>query len=315
MSHTHHPVVRQRLQRSELAVPGSSPNMFEKAAASGADYVFLDLEDAVSPDDKEVARTSVIEVLGDIDWQGLGKTVSVRINGIDTHYMYRDVVNVVEQAGTRLDTIMIPKVGVPADVYMVDAMLTQIEMAMGLTQRIGLEVLIETTIGMANVEAIATSSDRLEAMHFGVADYAASCRARTTNIGGLNTDYPGDQWHSAMSRILVACRAYGLRPIDGPFGDIKDSEGFMLGARRAAALGYEGKWAIHPSQIDLANEVFSPTEEEVERAQRILAALAEAAADGRGAAQLEGRMIDAASARMANNVVAAADAIAEMGVV
>ncbi|HCV36731.1 MAG TPA: CoA ester lyase [Acidimicrobiaceae bacterium] len=315
MSHTHHPVVRQRLQRSELAVPGSSPNMFEKAAASGADYVFLDLEDAVSPDDKEVARTSVIEVLGDIDWQGLGKTVSVRINGIDTHYMYRDVVNVVEQAGTRLDTIMIPKVGVPADVYMVDAMLTQIEMAMGLTQRIGLEVLIETTLGMANVEAIATSSDRLEAMHFGVADYAASCRARTTNIGGLNTDYPGDQWHSAMSRILVACRAYGLRPIDGPFGDIKDSEGFMLGARRAAALGYEGKWAIHPSQIDLANEVFSPTEEEVERAQRILAALAEAAADGRGAAQLEGRMIDAASARMANNVVAAADAIAEMGVV
>ena len=315
MSHTHHPVVRQRLQRSELAVPGSSPNMFEKAAASGADYVFLDLEDAVSPDDKEVARTSVIEVLGDIDWQGLGKTVSVRINGIDTHYMYRDVVNVVEQAGTRLDTIMIPKVGVPADVYMVDAMLTQIEMAMGLTQRIGLEVLIETTLGMANVEAIATSSDRLEAMHFGVADYAASCRARTTNIGGLNTDYPGDQWHSAMSRILVACRAYGLRPIDGPFGDIKDSEGFMLGARRAAALGYEGKWAIHPSQIDLANEAFSPTEEEVERAQRILAALAEAAADGRGAAQLEGRMIDAASARMANNVVAAADAIAEMGVV
>ncbi len=315
MSHTHHPVVRQRLQRSELAVPGSSPNMFEKAAASGADDVVLDLEDAVSPDDKEVARTSVIEVLGDIDWQGLGKTVSVRINGIDTHYMYRDVVNVVEQAGTRLDTIMIPKVGVPADVYMVDAMLTQIEMAMGLTQRIGLEVLIETTLGMANVEAIATSSDRLEAMHFGVADYAASCRARTTNIGGLNTDYPGDQWHSAMSRILVACRAYGLRPIDGPFGDIKDSEGFMLGARRAAALGYEGKWAIHPSQIDLANEVFSPTEEEVERAQRILAAFAEAAADGRGAAQLEGRMIDAASARMANNVVAAADAIAEMGVV
>ena len=258
MSHTHHPVVRQRLQRSELAVPGSSPNMFEKAAASGADYVFLDLEDAVSPDDKEVARTSVIEVLGDIDWQGLGKTVSVRINGIDTHYMYRDVVNVVEQAGTRLDTIMIPKVGVPADVYMVDAMLTQIEMAMGLTQRIGLEVLIETTLGMANVEAIATSSDRLEAMHFGVADYAASCRARTTNIGGLNTDYPGDQWHSAMSRILVACRAYGLRPIDGPFGDIKDSEGFMLGARRAAALGYEGKWAIHPSQIDLANEDVLP---------------------------------------------------------
>ena len=310
MSHTRHPAARQRLQRSELAVPGSNPGMFEKAAASGADCVFLDLEDAVSPGDKDTARTGVIEALGDIDWSGLGKTISVRINGIDTHYMYRDVVDVVEQAGQHLDTIMIPKVGVPADVYMVDAMVTQIETAMGLTQRIGIEVLIETTLGMANVEAIATSSSRLEAMHFGVADYAASCRARTTSIGGLNPDYPGDQWQAALSRMLVACRAYGLRPIDGPYGDFNDPDGFMLGARRAAALGYEGKWAIHPSQVDLANEVFSPLEEEVERAGRILAALAEAEAEGRGAAQLDGRMIDAASARMADNVVAVAAAIA-----
>jgi len=284
--------------------------MFEKAAASGADCVFLDLEDAVSAGDKDAARTGVIEALGDIDWSGLGKTISVRINGIDTHYMYRDVVDVVEQAGQHLDTIMIPKVGVPADVYMVDAMVTQIETAMGLTQRIGIEVLIETTLGMANVEAIATSSSRLEAMHFGVADYAASCRARTTSIGGLNPDYPGDQWQAALSRMLVACRAYGLRPIDGPYGDFNDPDGFMFGARRAAALGYEGKWAIHPSQVDLANEVFSPLEEEVERAGRILAALAEAEAEGRGAAQLDGRMIDAASARMADNVVAVAAAIA-----
>ncbi len=310
MSHTRHPTVRQRLQRSELAVPGSNPGMFEKAAASGADCVFLDLEDAVSAGDKDAARTGVIEALGDIDWSGLGKTISVRINGIDTHYMYRDVVDVVEQAGQHLDTIMIPKVGVSADVYMVDAMVTQIETAMGLTQRIGIEVLIETTLGMANVEAIATSSSRLEAMHFGVADYAASCRARTTSIGGLNPDYPGDQWQAALSRMLVACRAYGLRPIDGPYGDFNDPDGFMFGARRAAALGYEGKWAIHPSQVDLANEVFSPLEEEVERAGRILAALAEAEAEGRGAAQLDGRMIDAASARMADNVVAVAAAIA-----
>jgi len=310
VSHTRHPTVRQRLQRSELAVPGSNPGMFEKAAASGADCVFLDLEDAVSAGDKDTARTGVIEALGDIDWSGLGKTISVRINGIDTHYMYRDVVDVVEQAGQHLDTIMIPKVGVPADVYMVDAMVTQIETAMGLTQRIGIEVLIETTLGMANVEAIATSSSRLEAMHFGVADYAASCRARTTSIGGLNPDYPGDQWQAALSRMLVACRAYGLRPIDGPYGDFNDPDGFMFGARRAAALGYEGKWAIHPSQVDLANEVFSPLEEEVERAGRILAALAEAEAEGRGAAQLDGRMIDAASARMADNVVVVAAAIA-----
>jgi|TARA_B100001971_G_scaffold199225_1_gene209598 citrate lyase subunit beta/citryl-CoA lyase len=280
--------------------------MFEKAAASDADCVFLDLEDAVAPGEKEEARANVVGALGDIDWRGTGKTISVRINGVSSQYMYRDVIEVVEQAGVHLDTIMIPMVGVPGDVYMVDALVTQVETAMGMRHRIGIEVMIETALGMANVEAIATSSDRLEAMHFGVADYAASCGARTTSIGGLNPDYPGDQWHAALSRMLVACRAYGLRPIDGPFGDFNDPDGFMLGARRAAALGYEGKWAIHPSQVDLANEVFSPSAEEVERARQILAALAEAEADGRGAAQLDGRMIDAASARMADNVMAAA---------
>ena len=309
MSHTRYAPARQRLQRSELAVPGSNPALFEKAAASDVDYVFLDLEDAVAPGDKVQARRNVIEGLRDIDWRGLGKTISVRINGIDTHYMYRDVVDVVEQAGEHLDTILIPKVGVPADVYMVDAMVSQIEEATGLTGKIGIEALIETTLGMVNVEAIATSSPRLEAMHFGVADYAASCRARTTNIGGLNPDYPGDQWHDGLSRMLVACRAYGIRPIDGPFGDFNDPDGFLDGARRAAALGYEGKWAIHPSQIELANKVFSPPPEEVDRAHRIIAALAEAAAEGRGAAQLDGRMIDAASARMAENVVAQAATI------
>ena len=309
MSHTRYAPARQRLQRSELAVPGSNPALFERAAASDVDYVFLDLEDAVAPGDKIQARLNVIEGLRDIDWRGLGKTISVRINGIDTHYMYRDVVDVVEQAGEHLDTILIPKVGVAADVYMVDAMVSQIEEACGLTERIGIEALIETTLGMVNVEAIAVSSPRLEAMHFGVADYAASCRARTTNIGGLNPDYPGDQWHQALSRMLVACRAYGLRPIDGPFGDFNDPDGYVDGARRAAALGYEGKWAIHPSQVALANEVFSPPAAEVDRARRILAALDEAAAEGRGAAQLDGRMIDAASARMAENVVAQAAAI------
>jgi len=303
MSHTFYPPVRQRLQRSELAVPGSNPGMFEKALKSEADYVFLDLEDAVAPSDKLQARKNIIEALNDIDWRGQGKTISIRINGIDTHYMYRDVVDIVEQAGNNLDTILIPKAGVPADVYMVDAMITQIEEAVGITNPIGIEALIETTLGMSNVEAIATSSKRLEAMHFGVADYAASCRARTVNIGGLNPDYPGDQWHAALSRMLVACRAYGLRPIDGPFGDFKDPDGYILGAKRAAALGYEGKWAIHPSQIDLANSVFSPPAAEVERAKRILNALEEAAAAGKGAASLDGRMIDAASARMAENVV------------
>jgi citrate lyase subunit beta/citryl-CoA lyase len=310
MSFTQYKPAKLRVQRCELAVPGSNPKMIEKAADSAADYVFLDLEDAVAPDDKFQARKNVIEALNDIDWAGKGKTVSIRINGLDTHYMYRDVVDVVEQAGDKLDTILIPKVGNPADVYMVDAMVTQIEEAKGFSNKIGLEALIETALGMANVEAIATSSPRMEAMHFGVADYAASNRARTVNIGGLNPDYPGDQWHHAISRMTVACRAYGLRPIDGPFGDFNDPDGFMLAARRGAALGIEGKWAIHPSQIELANEVFSPPEAEVTKAHRILEELAKAAAEGRGAASLDGKMIDAASARMAENVVRAAEAIA-----
>jgi len=311
VSHTRVEPARQRLQRSELAVPGSNPSLFVKALDGSADYVFLDLEDAVAPGDKEKARTNVIAALLKHDWRGRGKTICVRINGIDTHYMYRDLVDVVEQAGHRVDTILIPKVGVPADVYLVDALLTQIEAARGIPHRIGIDVLIETALGMANVDVIAQSSRRLEAMHFGVADYSASCRARTVVIGGLNPDYPGDQWHAALSRMVVACRAYGLRPIDGPFGDFKDPDGYRLAAKRGAALGIEGKWAIHPSQIELANEVFSPPPEEVSRARRILEALEAAARDGRGAAQLDGRMIDAASARMAQNVVDTAQAIAQ----
>jgi citrate lyase subunit beta/citryl-CoA lyase len=311
MSHTRYEPARPRLQRSTLAVPGSQPQMFEKALTSEADVVFLDLEDAVAPADKEQARVNVIGALRELDWKGASKTVMVRVNGIDTHYFYRDMVDVVEQAGHALDLVLVPKVGVPADVYLTDALLTQIEAAKGFTQRIGIEILIETALGMANVEAIAQSSRRLEAMHFGVADYAASVRARTVSIGGLNPDYPGDQWHAALSRMTVACRAYGLRAIDGPFGDIKDPEGYLAAARRDAALGLEGKWAIHPSQIALANQVFSPPPAEVDRARRILAALDEAAAAGRGAAQLDGKMIDAASARMAQVIVEIAEAVAK----
>ena len=313
MSHTNHQPVKTRLQRSELAVPGSSPSMIEKAADSAADYVFLDLEDAVAPLDKIAARKNIIEALNDIDWKAKGKTICIRINGLDTHYMYRDVVEIVEQAGQHLDTILVPKVGVPADLYMVEAMCNQIEQAKGFTHKIGLEALIETALGMANVEAIAQASPRLEAMHFGVADYAASNRARTVVIGGLNPDYPGDQWHYALSRMTVACRAYGLRAIDGPFGDFSDPDSYILAAKRAAALGLEGKWAIHPSQIALANDVFSPPESELIRAKGILSALAEAQAKGQGAAQLDGKMIDAASARMAENVVNVANIIASKG--
>ena len=313
MSHTLYEANVQRVQRCELAVPGSNPGMFEKAMKSGVDFIFLDLEDAVAPDDKLQARKNVIEAINDMDWAGHGVTVSVRINGLDTEYMVRDVVDLMEQCGEKLNTILIPKVGVYADVYMVDSMVNQLEMQERLNNRVGIECLIETALGMANVEDIAKQGaigGRMEALHFGVADYAASNRARTTNIGGLNPDYPGDQWHSAISRMTVACRAYGLRPIDGPFGDIKDPEGYKLAAKRAAALGCEGKWAIHPSQVELANEVFTPPAAEVEKAKRILAALKEAAAQGKGAAALDGRLIDAASEKMAQNIVKAAEAIA-----
>lgn len=310
MSFTQPTPARSRVQRCELAVPASNVKMIEKSADSAADFVFLDLEDAVAPGDKVQARKNAIEAVNGIDWAGKGKTIVVRINGLDTHFMYRDVIDLVEQAGNKLDTIFIPKAGDPADVYMVDALLTQIEEAKGFKNKIAIEAIIETALGMANVEAIAQSSPRLEALHFGVADYSASTRARTVNIGGLNPDYPGDQWHSAISRMVVACRAYGLRPIDGPYGDIKDTEGYQLACRRGAALGIEGKWAIHPSQIELANEVFSPPDEEVAKAHRILEELEKAAKEGKGAATLDGKMIDAASAKMAENVVNAAAAIA-----
>lgn len=309
MSHSLFPMRRQRLQRSTLAVPGSNPTMIDKAAESDADVIFLDCEDAVAPPEKDAARSNIVQALNDIDWAGKGKTMSVRINGLDTHYMYKDVVDIVEQAGDKLDTILVPKVGVPADLYMVEAMVNQIEQGKGREPHIQLEALIETALGMANVLDIAKFGGRLEALHFGVADYSASLRARTTNIGGLNPDYPGDQWHHALSAMTIACRAYGLRAIDGPFGDFSDPEGYKDGARRGAALGIEGKWAIHPSQITLANEVFSPPAAEVEKARNIVKALREAESQGKGAASLDGKMIDAASERMAANVIAVDDAI------
>ena len=311
-----------RLHRSELAVPGSNPGMFEKAARSAADIVFLDLEDAVAPDDKEQARRNIVQGLNEVDWGA--KTMMIRINGLDTHYMYRDVVDIVE-ACPRLDMILIPKVGVAQDVYAIDVLVTQIEAAKKRSKRIGFEALIETALGMANVEAIAQSSRRLEAMSFGVADYAASTRARTTVIGGVHRDsgvltdkdeqgkrqyFWTDPWHAAQTRMMVACRAYGLRPIDGPFGDFGDPDGYVAAANRAAVLGYEGKWAIHPSQIELANRVFTPSAAEVAKARRIVEAMAQAAREGKGAVSLDGRLIDIASIRMAEALLAKAEAIA-----
>jgi malyl-CoA/(S)-citramalyl-CoA lyase len=312
-----------RLHRSELAVPGSNTALFEKAARSAADVIFLDVEDAVAPDDKEQARKNIVQALNEVNWGA--KTMMVRINGLDTHFMYRDVIDIVE-ACPRLDMVLIPKVGVPQDVYALDMLVTQIETAKKRDKRIGFEVLIETALGMANVEAIAQSSRRLEAMSFGVADYAASTRARTTVIGGVHPDSGvltdkdssgnrqylwTDPWHAAQTRMLVACRAYGLRPIDGPFGDFSDPDGYIAAANRAAVLGYEGKWAIHPSQIELANRVYTPSATEVARAERIMDAMAQAAREGKGAVSLDGRLIDIASIRMAESLLAKAKAMRE----
>ena len=303
MSFKYYKPARSRLQRSELAVPGSSPEMFEKALNSKADYIFLDLEDAVSPMDKITARQNFIKGLKEFNWKEKGKTISVRINSPDTHYMYKDIIDLVEEVGDKLDTILLPKAGTASDVYMIDCLLTQIETNKKLKNKIGIECLIETALGMSNIKEIAKSSERLEALHFGVADYAASLRARTVVIGGLNPDYPGDQWHHGLSQLVMTCRAYGLRAIDGPFGDFNDPDAYVEAAKRGAAIGIEGKWAIHPSQIELANKVFSPPSSEVTKAKRILEELDKAAKAGKGAAQLDGRMIDAASARMAENIV------------
>jgi malyl-CoA/(S)-citramalyl-CoA lyase len=318
-------VTRLRLHRSELAVPGSNVKMLERAPSLGADIVMLDLEDAVAPDDKERARINIIDALRELDWSAT--SVSLRINGLDTHWCYRDVIDVVEEAGDKIDTIMIPKASGRGDVHLVATLLTQIEQSRGLERRIGISVLIETAIGMVNVDEIATAApDRMEAMVFGVADYAASIGSHTASIGGVDENYSvltdapedapedgsesererhwGDQWHYPLARIAVTCRAHGLRPIDGPFGDFSDPEGYLSSARRAAALGYEGKWAIHPSQIELANQVYTPSERLVTKTRKIMSAMKEAAAEGKGAVSVDGRLIDAASIRMAENLLA-----------
>jgi len=314
--------VPARLNRSQLAVPGIQTRMFEKAANSNADVVFLDLEDAVAPDDKQQARRNVIEAVNDMDWNS--KSISVRINGLDTHYMYKDLIEVVEGCGAKLDMILVPKVGTASDVYAVDMLITQIEHAMGFKNRIGLEVMIESALGMQNIAEIAAASARTESLHFGAGDYGASLHAQTTHIGGVNNDYAvltdpnengkrhthvSDIHHHALSALVVAARANGLRPIDSAFGDYSDRDGYIASAKRAAALGCEGKWAIHPSQIDLANDIMGPSEEEVERARNILNAMREAAKEAKGAATFEGRMIDYANVRQAEMLVKKADQI------
>ncbi|WP_424928460.1 L-malyl-CoA/beta-methylmalyl-CoA lyase [Amaricoccus tamworthensis] len=308
-----------RPNRCQLFGPGSRPALFEKMAASKADVINLDLEDSVSPGDKAEARKNIIEAINDVDWGA--KTLAVRINGLDTEFWYRDVVDVLEQAGDRIDQIMIPKVGNAGDIYAVDALVTSIEMAKQRKKPIAFEVIIETAAGLAHVEEIAAASPRMQAMSLGAADYAASMGMQTTGIGGTQENYYmrgmggethwGDPWHAPTVAIVAACRTHGLLPVDGPFGDFSDDDGFTAQARRSATLGMVGKWAIHPKQVALANEVFTPSEAQITEAREILAAMEEAEKTGQGAAVYKGRLVDLASIRQAHVIVKQAEMIAE----
>ncbi|MFY0308772.1 L-malyl-CoA/beta-methylmalyl-CoA lyase [Leisingera sp. D0M16] len=317
MSFRIQPAAPARPNRCQLFGPGSKVKLFEKMAASAADVINLDLEDSVAPADKDQARANVIEAINNVDWGS--KYLSVRINGLDTPYWYRDVVDILEQAGDRLDQIMIPKVGCAEDVYAVDALVTAIERAKGRTKPVSFEVIIESAAGIAHVEEIAKSSPRLQAMSLGAADFAASMGMQTTGIGGTQENYYmiregqkhwSDPWHWAQAAIVAACRTHGILPVDGPFGDFSDEDGYIAQAKRSATLGMVGKWAIHPSQIALANQVFTPSDEAVQEAREILAAMEEAKASGAGATVYKGRLVDIASIKQAEVIVAQAELIA-----
>ena len=310
MSFRPQPAPPARPNRCQLFGPGSRPALFAKMAASAADGVNLDLEDSVPPADKPQARANIIAAISGVDWGR--KTLSVRINALDTPYWYRDVVDLLEQAGPRLDLLMIPKVGCAADVYAVDALVTAVERAMGRDRPVGFEVIIESAAGISHVEEIAAASPRLQAMSLGAADFAASMGMQTTGIGGTQEDYYmlhagarhwADPWHWAQAAIVAACRTHGVLPVDGPFGDFSDDEGFAAQARRSATLGMVGKWAIHPKQVALCNAVFTPSAAAVAEARAILAAMAEAKARGEGATVYRGRLIDLASIRQAEVIV------------
>lgn len=309
------PPRRVRLHRSELAVPASSAHFFEKAARSNVDVVFLDLEDSVAPAQKDGARKQAVAALRDIDWGR--KTVAVRVNGLDTQWGWRDIVEVA-QSSPRLDLILLPKAGGARDIEFVETLLAGIEAETGRMEPIGIEALIETALGLANVEEIARSSARLEALIFGVGDFIISMQAPDRMVGAINPEYAvltdadpdgrrhrhyNDQWHHAMARIAAACRAYGLRPVDGPYTNFRDEQGFKASAARARALGFDGKWAIHPNQVDWANDVFTPAESLVAWAEKVSSAMRDAAARGQGAISIDGELVDLAHLKMTHNIL------------
>lgn len=312
MSFKVQPASEARLNRCQLFGPASNEELLPKMLKSAADVVNIDLEDSVSPDKKDMARRNAVAALRDMDWSA--KTVSVRINGLDTPWWADDVRAVMEVAGTNLDLIMVPKVGGPEDLYAVDALMGTFDVNRGAESRVGMELIIETAAGLDNISAIAAYRGRLQAMSFGPADYAASMGMQTTAIGGEQRGYdmlgedqagkrlliPADPWHQAIVSMVAACRANGLLPVDGPFGDFSNAEGYRAQAQRSAVLGCVGKWAIHPSQIGIANEVFSPSDEAVAKARSIIQAMKEA---GEGATVLDGKLIDLASIRQAQVIV------------
>ena len=311
MSHLSIPEPSTRLRRCLLSSPASSAKMMAKAAQSDADAVFLDLEDSVAPNAKAEARKLAIEALKSHDWRGAGKSVSVRVNGLDTAWTIEDITTLITAAGADIDTIIIPKLGCRDDLYAADLIITQTCRAMGLDRIITMEGLIESAAGVMAINDIAgynryIGAHRLEALHFGAGDYAATIRAPTISIGGAIPDYPGDIWHYQLSAMVAACHSNGVIPMDSAYGDFNDPDGYNVVAKRARALGMAGKWAIHPSQIALANAIFTPSDEDIAKAEAMIKALEASEAAGAGAVMYEGQMIDAASTRMAENIVAMA---------
>jgi len=291
-------------KRTVLSVPGHIEKMHHKAARSRADVVMLDLEDSVPLDEKDNARKLAIRSLLSVDWQG--KSVTTRINGLETPFGYRDLLSVAEEAGRQLDAIVIPKVDHCGDVYFADRLLSGIELNKRYANRIGIEAIIESAVGLDSISEIAGAVRRLKALVFGVADFSASIGARLVSISGHGEKeeelYPGHRWHFTLSRIVMAAKAHGLMAIDAPYGNFRDPDGLRRSAVMACALGCDGKWAIHPDQIDVINEVFSPTAEDIDRARKVLAAYDEAEAQGRGVASVDGRMIDGATMRLAKKL-------------
>lgn len=291
-------------RRSILSVPGHIEKMHLKALPGAADIVMLDLEDSVPLDTKEAARHQVIETL--LKQEKGKRTIAVRMNGIDSALGYRDLLDVVTQAGDRIDTVVVPKVNHPGDIHFVDRMLTGIEMEKNFANRIGIEASIETAEGMEKVSEIVKASKRIRTLVFGIADYSASVGARIVSISGHGeneeTIYPGHRWNFALSRIVMSAKANGVMAIDAPYGNFKDSDGLTRSAGMACALGCDGKWAIHPAQIDTINQVFSPNAEEIERAKKILDADIAAHKEGRGAVAVDGRMVDQATVNLARQL-------------